>query len=212
MYKSKHPEQDIFVEDDIKEKTNRPLSTGKYRIVYADPPWQYGDKLVDGYGAAEHHYGTMSLEDICNLKIQTEDNAVLFLWVTSPILEDAFKVIKAWGFKYKSSFVWDKIDHNYAHYNSLRHEFLLVSTKGSCLPDRPKLYPSVVSMHRGAHSQKPHYFRKMIDYLYPIGNRIELFARKKYEKWDVWGNKYEYRIDKIWNFGGKNRCTISCWF
>ena len=111
--KSKHPEQGIFVEDDIREKTNKPLPTDKYRVVYADPPWQYGDKLVDGYGAAEHHYETMSLEDICNLKIQTEDNAVLFLWATSPLLEDAFKVIKAWGFKYKSSFVWDKIDHNY---------------------------------------------------------------------------------------------------
>jgi N6-adenosine-specific RNA methylase IME4 len=186
--KSTNPEQENFVEDDIREKSNRPLSTDKYRVVYADPPWQYGDKLVDGYGAAEHHYEAMSLEDICNLKIQTEDNAVLFLWVTSPLLEDAFKVIKAWGFKYKSSFVWDKIAHNYAHYNSLRHEFLLVATKGSCLPDRPKLYPSVFSIHRGKHSEKPPAFRKMIDYLYPQGKRIELFARKKTEGWDVIGN------------------------
>src|SRR4030066_351291 len=165
----KNPNQDTFFQDDIREKTNKSLSSDKFRVVYADPPWQYGDKLVDGYGAAEHHYGTMSLEEICNLKIRTEDNAVLFLWVTSPLLEDAFKVINAWGFKYKSSFVWDKMTHNFAHYNSLRHEFLLVATKGSCLPDRRKLYPSVVSIHRGKHSEKPPKFRKMIEDLYPIG-------------------------------------------
>ncbi|OGM09329.1 hypothetical protein A2Z67_04685 [Candidatus Woesebacteria bacterium RBG_13_36_22] len=173
----------------MREKTNKSLSSDKFRVVYADPPWQYGDKLVDGYGAAEHHYGTMSLEEICNLKIRTEDNAVLFLWVTSPLLEDAFKVINAWGFKYKSSFVWDKMTHNFAHYNSLRHEFLLVATKGSCLPDRRKLYPSVVSIHRGKHSEKPPKFRKMIEDLYPIGKRIELFARKRDEKWEVWGDE-----------------------
>lgn len=181
--------QQKFVADDIRKKTNKPLSTKKYRVVYADPPWKYGDKLVDGYGAAEHHYETMSLEDISNLKVQTEDNAVLFLWVTSPLLEDGFTVIRRWGFKYKSSFVWDKVSHNFAHYNSLRHEFLLVATKGSCLPDVPQLFDSVICLERGEHSEKPEYFRNLIDWLYPEGRRIEIFARKEHKNWDVWGNE-----------------------
>jgi len=177
-----------------KEKVQKSpeIPEGKYRIIYADPPWKYSDKKeYRPEGAAENHYPTMSLDELCNMRIpDTEDNAVLFLWVTSPMLEDSFRVIKAWGFKYKSSFVWDKIKHNMGHYNSVRHEFLLIATKGSCLPDVKKLYDSVVSIERTEHSEKPEYFRNIIDTLYPHGKRIELFARKKVsEKWDVYGNE-----------------------
>ena len=126
-------------------------------MIYADPPWSYGDKQnIDGLGGAVKHYPTMKLEEICELPIPAEGNAVLFLWVTSPLLEDSFKVINAWGFKYKTSFVWDKIAHNMGHYNSVRHEFLLVATKGSCTPDNIKLFESVVSINRTEHSKK-HY-------------------------------------------------------
>jgi hypothetical protein len=128
----------------------------KYRVIYADPPWSYGDKQnIEGLGGAVKHYPTMPLQDICALPVPAADNAVLFLWVTSPLLEDSFKVINAWGFKYKSSFVWDKVAHNMGHYNSVRHEFLLIATRGSCTPDVPKLLDSVVSIERTEHSRKP---------------------------------------------------------
>jgi N6-adenosine-specific RNA methylase IME4 len=130
----------------------------------------------------------MPLQDICALPVPAADNAVLFLWVTSPLLEDSFKVINAWGFKYKSSFVWDKVAHNMGHYNSVRHEFLLIATRGSCTPDVPKLLDSVVSIERTEHSRKPKEFREMIDTLYPVGDRLEMFAREASEGWDVWGN------------------------
>lgn len=161
----------------------------RYRVIYADPPWSYGDKQnIEGLGGAAKHYPTMPLEDICALPVPAAEDAVLFLWVTSPLLEDCFKVIRAWGFKYKSSFVWDKVAHNMGHYNSVRHEFLLVCTKGSCTPDAPKLYDSVVSIERTEHSRKPAAFREIIDTLYPRGERLEMFAREAPEGWDVWGN------------------------
>jgi len=161
----------------------------QYRVIYADPPWSYGDKQnIEGLGGAAKHYPTMPLEDICALPVPAAEDAVLFLWVTSPLLEDCFKVIRAWGFKYKSSFVWDKVAHNMGHYNSVRHEFLLVCTKGSCTPDAPKLYDSVVSIERTEHSRKPAEFREIIDTLYPCGERLEMFAREAPEGWDVWGN------------------------
>lgn len=160
-----------------------------YRVIYADPPWSYNDKQnIEVLGGAEKHYPTMPLQDICDLPIPAADDAVLFMWVTSPLLEDSFKVIKAWGFKYKSSFVWDKVAHNMGHYNSVRHEFLLIATRGSCTPDVPKLFDSVVSIERTEHSRKPNEFRDMIDTLYPIGDRLEMFAREAPEGWDVWGN------------------------
>ena len=182
----------------IQAQIDKPRSTGfvdiyntdkKYRVVYADPPWSYGDKQnIDGLGGAEKHYTTMPLKEICEIPVPTQDNAVLFIWVTSPMLEDVFAVIKAWGFKYKTSFVWDKIAHNMGHYNSVRHELLLIATKGSCTPDVKKLYDSVVSIERSEHSKKPSQFREMIDVLYPTGDRIELFAREASDGWDVWGN------------------------
>ena len=75
------------------------------------------------------------------------------------------------------------------HYNSVRHEFLLICTRGSCLPDINKLFDSVVSIERAEHSEKPDEFRDMINELYPNGNRIELFARKKNEGWEMWGDE-----------------------
>lgn len=185
-------------QESIREQIDKPKTTNhvdifttnkKYRVIYADPPWSYNDKQDTGMlGGAVKHYTTMPLDDICALPVPAADNAVLFMWVTSPLLEDSFKVINAWGFKYKSSFVWDKVAHNMGHYNSVRHEFLLIATKGSCTPDVKKLYDSVVSIERTEHSRKPKEFREMIDTLYPVGERLEMFAREAPEGWDVWGN------------------------
>lgn len=182
----------------IREQIDRPkadrhvdiFTTDKrYRVIYADPPWSYNDKQDTGMlGGAVKHYTTMTLKGICQLPIPAEKDAVLFLWVTSPMLEDCFAVINAWGFKYKSSFVWDKVSHNMGHYNSVRHEFLLIATKGSCTPEVKKLFDSVVSIERTDHSRKPEQFRKMIDTIYPNGRRLEMFARDAADGWDVWGN------------------------
>ena len=187
-------QRDSAIQDQIERpKTNNHVdiftTDRKYRVIYADPPWSYNDKQnIEMLGGAEKHYLTMPLDEICKLPVPAEDNAVLFIWVTSPMLEDSFKVINAWGFKYKTSFVWDKVAHNMGHYNSVRHEFLLICTRGSCTPDVAKLFDSVVSIERTEHSRKPKEFRDMIDTLYPIGNRLEMFAREAPEGWDVWGN------------------------
>jgi len=176
------------------------LPTGKYRVIYADPPWKYNNSGVivtdtgaEVYPRALKHYPDMTIAELCEMgatvKDMAEDNAVLFLWVTSPLLEESFDVIRSWGFKYKTSFVWDKIAHNFGHYNSVRHEFLLVCTRGSCTPDIPTLYDSVVSIQRTEHSVKPEEFRRMIDDLYTYGQRVELFARRPVDGWEVWGNQ-----------------------
>lgn len=119
-----------------------------------------------------------------------EDDAVLFMWVTSPLLEECFPVIRAWGFQYKTSFVWDKVKHNFGHYNSVRHELLLVCTRGSCTPDNLTLFDSVQTIEKsGVHSEKPAEFRAIIDALYTSGKRLELFARQPADGWEVWGNE-----------------------
>ena len=166
----------------------------KFRVIYSDPAWSYNDKQeTPQLGGAAKHYDTMSVSEICSLPVKeiSEKDSVLFLWVTSPLLEDAFTVIKAWGFKYKTSFVWDKVKHNMGHYNSVRHEMLLIATKGSCTPDNKKLYDSVQSIERNDnHSEKPIEFLNIIDDLYNYGNKLEMFCRNiKKDKWYGWGNE-----------------------
>ena len=179
------------------ENKNKPkpeIPDGKYRVLYADPPWKYtsGDQhtKTEQDTTLVAHYNSMSIKELCALPIESmaQDDAVLFLWTTSPLLEECFDIIKAWGFKYKTSIVWDKDAHNVGYYISVRHEFLLICTRGSCRPDIRKLLPSVVKEKRGKHSVKPETFRQMIDTMYPNGKRIELFARRPADGWEVWGD------------------------
>lgn len=169
------------------------LPEGKYQVIYADPPWKYGQ---DQHSKEEQetvlgtHYPSMETDDICKMKVEdlTGDNAVLFLWTTSPKLYEAKKVIDAWGFEYKASMIWDKVKHNVGYYVSVRHEILLICTKGSCLPDNPKLHDSVVTEERTEHSKKPSVFYEIIEDIYK-GKKVELFARNKRDGWASMGNQ-----------------------
>lgn len=173
------------------KKNPPPLPEGKFNVIYADPPWKYNDELIEGYGAATHHYPVMAIEELCRLEVPSADNSVLFLWVTSPLLEDSFEIVNTWGFQYKTSFVWDKVKHNFGHYNSVRHELLLVCIKGQFPPVAKKLYDSVITEERSArHSQKPKVVYEIIETLYPNGKYLELFSRTKRDGWKMWGNEF----------------------
>ena len=171
----------------------RRFPAGLFRIVLADPPWQYED--VTGTKAAELHYPTMTNEAIAALPVRehVERDAVLFLWVPAPHIFAAQAVIEAWGFEHKTGLVWDKRRPVYGHYVAVQHEHLLICTRGSCTPDRPTpMPPSVQAFPRTEHSAKPKEFREMVDRLYPFGRRVELFARGAVPKpWIAWGNEAE---------------------
>ena len=81
----------------------------KYQIIYADPPWSYRSRKVQG--AAQNHDPTMSDQALYQLPVSNlaDKNCVLFLWCTFPTLPEALKLISAWGFTYKTvAFVWIK--------------------------------------------------------------------------------------------------------
>lgn len=167
------------------------LPQGKYQVIYADPPWKYGNSMPEYFTEQANYYPLMTIQEICDLPVNdiSDKNSVLFIWVTSPILEEAFSVINAWGFKYKTSFIWDKVKHNMGHYSSVRHEILLLCIKGSYPLQHMKLYDSVYTQERGSHSEKPKFFYQMIEDIYPNGNKIELFSRNKRDGWEQYGNQ-----------------------
>jgi N6-adenosine-specific RNA methylase IME4 len=134
----------------------------------------------------------MSVDELCALSVaeRAADDAVLFLWATAPLLPESLRVAASWSFEYKALFVWDKVRHNFGHYNSVRAELLLLCTRGSCLPDSKELHDNVVSIERtDEHSEKPEEFRRLIDGLYTWGPRLELFARSRRDGWVPWGNE-----------------------
>lgn len=176
----------------------------KYGIIYADPPWRYDRKKVQG--AAETHYSTMSVEDICSLNVAelADRDCVLFLWATFPKLPEALQVIKAWGFQYKSvAFVWLKQNksgkgwfYGLGFWTRGNAEICLLATRGKPHRQSNRVHQFIISPLR-EHSQKPDEAREKIIELMGDLPRLELFARSKADGWDVWGNEVECDIDLI---------------
>jgi N6-adenosine-specific RNA methylase IME4 len=159
-----------------------------YQVLYADPPWRYDFSQSDSR-KIENNYPTMSMEEICAIKIPTDKNAVLYLWATSPKLLEALEVMKSWGFTYKSHAVWDKEKIGMGYWFRGQHELLLVGTKGDFSPPPATLrISSVIRKIRGIHSRKPFEVIEHISQCYPNLKKIELFARLKWPNWDSWGN------------------------
>ena len=172
--------------------------TKKYGVIYADPPWQFklrSDKGKDK--SPERHYPCMPIADIIRLPVNriAEDNAVLLMWVVDPLLDQAFKVIDAWGFKFKTvGFTWAKTNRKklgfftgLGYWTRGNPEMCLLATKGR--PKRKAMdVAQLVVAQRGRHSEKP-LLHKDIERLVD-GPYIELFARKKpFDNWDYWGNE-----------------------
>lgn len=178
----------------------------KYNIIYADPAWRYQDTGCNGN--AESHYKTMSIKDICDLPINemADDNCVLFMWATYPMLNEALKVIDSWGFKYKSiAFQWLKLNkkngkpfYGLGRWTRGNTEPCLIATKGKPKRISNSVFQLIQSPIRG-HSRKPDIVREKIIEL--IGNlpRIELFARERFQGWDAWGNEVPKLEQKIIN-------------
>jgi N6-adenosine-specific RNA methylase IME4 len=174
---------------------NAPLpSARRYPVIYADPPWHF-EVYNEESGverAAANHYPTMAIEEILALPVAdlATPDAALFLWTTSPHLEQALRVISAWGFTYKSNAVWlkDKIGLGYFVRN--QHELLLIATRGDMPTPAPRHRPpSVITAPRREHSRKPDEAYELIERMYPELPKIELFARAAREGWTAWGNQ-----------------------
>lgn len=176
--------------DERKEKYKAEINkpTGTFDVIYADPPWQYSNSGFEM--SAENQYPTMDTDSICALSFlpKTNDNAILFLWATNPLLPDALKVLSAWGFEYKTCIAWVKENHTAGFYVFGQHELLLICTKGSMLPlgDKPK---SVVYGPNNKHSKKPEIFYEIIETMYPNMKYAELFARNERQGWVSVGNE-----------------------
>jgi len=169
----------------------------KYQLIYCDPAWKYwsgGDKN------ASRHYHCMEIDEIKNLPVDqiAEENSVLCMWVTYPILPEALEVMKAWGFEYSTVlFTWvkrNKITNSWfwgcGNYTRANAEIVLLGRKGKGLERKSKKIHQIIDspVDQNYHSKKPDIVRTRLIELFGDVSHIELFARTKIHGWDVWGN------------------------
>ena len=179
----------------------------KYDVILADPPWQFRvwDKDTGQGRSAEAHYSTMTIDDICALPIRNlaANNSALFLWAVWPSLfEYVPSVLDAWGFEYKTiAWVWIKANQSgfgfftgMGYYTRANSEPCLLAVRGS-MPVADRSIQSLLYSAIRKHSQKPDDQYRKIEALYPGKRYLELFARRKREGWDSWGNEIESDIE-----------------
>lgn len=183
----------------------------RYATILADPPWQFVNRT--GKVAPEHRrlsrYGTMTLGEIENLPVDalTAPTAHLYLWVPNALLPDGLKVMKAWGFTYKSNLVWHKIrkdggsdGRGVGFYFRNVTELILFGVKGKNARTLPpgRSQVNYLSSRKREHSRKPDEQYTIIESCSP-GPYIELFGRGTRRGWKTWGNQADDQYEPSWN-------------
>lgn len=175
-----------------------PAPVGTFSTFVADPPWQYENAA--SRGAAENHYGTMTIAELCDLDVvpnHAAENAHLYVWTTSAHLPQSFDVMAAWGFEYKTYLVWVKPQIGMGNYFRTCTELILFGVRG-CMRTQTRDTRNWFEAPRQKHSAKPLEFRELVMRNSP-GPYMELFSRcmatndctcsKCLHGWTVYGNQ-----------------------
>ena len=175
-----------------------PFPDKKYNIIYADPAWHYQTWSEGSKRNVTSKYKTMSMDEIWDLPIKdiTDNDCILFLWVTFPKLLDCIKTIEKWGFTYKTcAFTWVKKNKKkdswfwgLGYWTRANTELCLLATKGTIKRQSAAVH-QIIDTPIERHSKKPDIVRDKIVELVGDLPRIELFARETADGWDSWGNE-----------------------
>ena len=160
----------------------------RFSTIYADPPWPYSNQGTRA--ATSKHYPTMSVDSISDEPIPQllTEQAHLHLWTTNGFLLEAFDVIEAWGFEYKSCLVWVKPQMGIGNYWRVSHEYCLLGVRGG-LTFADRSQRSWIEEPRTKHSRKPDSVRQMIEQV-SQPDYLELYGRQATKGWTVYGNEF----------------------
>lgn len=177
-----------------------------YRVILADPPWQYDQRSVRLNGTTDRHYATMPTEAIAALPVAdiAADDAILLLWTTWPFLLDAQRVIDGWGFRYVTGVPWVKADEIGTDFEGTVRfkpnkgvgywfrgctEPLLMAKRGT--PKRLRMPLDGILSDRNIHSRKPTCVHELAEtFGAPC---LEVFARERRPGWALLGNALDGR-------------------
>lgn len=165
---------------------------GRYRCIVIDPPWPMPkiEREVRPRQGSVLDYPTMSLEEIEALPIGSlaaEDGCHIYLWTTHKFAPVAFDLLEAWGFNYEHILTWIKPTGITPYSRQYTTELVLFGRMGS-LPLERLGGPLHFSAPAVGHSVKPEAFYDQIRLESPEP-RVDMFARKPRNGFDVWGNE-----------------------
>ncbi len=182
-----------------------------YRTIVADPPWQlaigekrtargpvkpgkWNDPKQDNVRIQALQYPQMTVDQISQLKVPAERDAHLYLWTINKYVEDAYGVMRSWGFRPVTLLTWAKAPMGLGLGGMFVNtaEFVLFGRRGSLAALR-RVDRTWWTWKRGRHSQKPEAFQDIVETVSP-GPYLEMFARRRRPGWDVWGNEVESDI------------------
>lgn len=170
----------------------------KYDLIVIDPAWEVGktQRKVRPNQKPELDYVTMPFDEIKALPIgeMADTNSVIFLWTIQKWLPKSFELLDTWGFKYQRTLTWDKKNGMCLFGFHHRTEFVLFGYKGKIeIYPKRKAIPTVFDGKSERHSAKPDEFYQLVQGLGK--NRVDVFARREREGWDVFGNEVNNSID-----------------
>jgi N6-adenosine-specific RNA methylase IME4 len=175
-----------------------PLRQRSYGVILVDPAWRFETWSPRGQGkAASQYYDVMSLGEIMTLPVAelATDDAALMLWFPQNFGEPAYATMRAWGFEPKTLGTWAKQSKTgtkwafgtgkWLHSTA---EFFLLGTRG-----RPRVTArserNLIVAPVREHSRKPDEMHRKLERMFPHVLRCELFARRRVEGWDCWGEQ-----------------------
>lgn len=183
----------------------RPLSAPNgYATIVADPPWpSMHQRSTYHRGKPERHYSTMTVEDICALPVNewAAPDAHLWLWGVNRLMEDAYRVVRAWGFVPMSVLTWCKPGPGMGYYLRNNTEHCIFATRGRPMVPATKAMSTWYEWPRLRHSQKPDEFFTVVERVSPNPG-LEMFARSYREGWDSWGAEAPRQSDVSSILGG----------
>jgi len=178
-----------------------PLPDRRYDIIAADPPWEVKTYSEKGWEKApQAHYVCRPIEEICTLDVASvaRPDAWLFLWTSAPLLNRAFDVMEAWGFRYCSRIAWRKVSKDQKVMTGpgkvvrTQHEDILIGRRGRAAyaGALPSVFESTMfDGERRRHSEKPEAFYDLVECFKPVAYRLDLFSRTDRPGWDAWGDE-----------------------
>jgi len=174
------------------EAAETPPPTGKYKCIVIDPPWHVEkiDRDVRPKQGHDLDYPTMTLEEIAALNIPDlafEDGCHLYLWTTHRYLPDALELVRKWGFNYQCLMTWNKPTGMTPYSWMYNTEHVVFARRGSLNLTQLGLKLSFDAPVVG-HSVKPDVFYERVRLASPAP-RLEMFARREREGFEVWGNE-----------------------
>jgi N6-adenosine-specific RNA methylase IME4 len=164
-----------------------------YGTIVADPPWRFGSQAgAVSRGHARKHYSTMDMDALVEMPVVdlAAPDAHLWLWCTNALMEDGYRIVRAWGFKPVTLLTWCKSGPGVGYYLRNNTEHAIFATRGNPVVPEDKPLSTWFQWPSANHSAKPAGFGDIVEQVSP-GPYLELFCRQPRFGWDSWGHGYE---------------------